>query len=568
MLRRRYRQIVFFFARTLLSLTFWELVLPRLGMRKRSAENRSRRLQRAAAQYRALATQLGGVLIKVGQFLSSRVDVLPPEITNELSGLQDEVAPEDFSDIRRVAESEFGMPLEKKYFWFDETPLAAASLGQAHLARLRLESPDSLMVDGVLIDNTGEFADLVVKVQRPNIETIIATDLAALRTVGKWLHRYPPIRKRANVPALIREFTRTLYEEIDYLAEGRNAETFAENFKDQDGILVPKVYWSHTTKRVLSLEDVRGIKITDYDAISAAGIDRAEVASRLLDTYLKQIFQDSFFHADPHPGNLFVKLLHSQEAADGNQPAWQLTFVDFGMVGRIPPQTRAGVRELLIGVALRDPARITKAYKILDILLPGANLELIEKAEEAVFSRFWGKSMSEMTSFSADEMREYSHEFRALVYDMPFQVPQDIIFLVRAVGILSGMCTGLDPDFNIWTHLSPFSKQLIAEEVGTNPQEWINELGVIARKVIAFPGRMESILTMLERGEMITRDPTLSVDVKRLELSVRRLSSTVYVVSFLVLAVLLYLNSEWALAGVFAFGALIAWLWSIWHHQP
>ena len=160
---------------------------------------------------------------------------------------------------------------------------------------------------------------VVVKVQRPNIEKIIATDLAAIRTVGGWIKRYPPIRKRANIPGLITEFTRVLYEEIDYLAEGKNAEIFAANFSNDPGVLVPKVIWTHTTKRVLTLEDVRAIKITDYDEITAAGISRSEVAGRLLNTYLKQIFEDGFFHADPHPGNLFVKPLDKTDDGSSEQ---------------------------------------------------------------------------------------------------------------------------------------------------------------------------------------------------------------------------------------------------------
>jgi predicted unusual protein kinase regulating ubiquinone biosynthesis (AarF/ABC1/UbiB family) len=508
-----------------------------------------------------MAIRLGGVLIKVGQFLSSRVDVLPREITAELSDLQDEVPPESFPDIRRVTEAEFGMPLQEKYYWFDEVPLAAASLGQAHLAKLRLDSSsrDALGDDG-FSTTTASVVEVVVKVQRPNIELIIATDLAALRTVGKWLRKYPPIRKRADVPALLDEFTRTLYEEIDYLAEGRNAETFATNFKDEPDVLVPKVFWSHTTQRVLTLEDVQGIKITDYDAISAAGVDRGEVASRLLDTYLKQIFQDGFFHADPHPGNLFVRVYPSKERRPEGAPSWQLTFVDFGMVGRIPQQTRAGIRELLIGVGLRDPARLVKAYQMLDILLPGADLELIEKAEEVVFSRFWGKNMSEMTQVSVEEMREYAHEFRDLIYDMPFQVPQDIIFLVRAVGILSGMCTGLNPDFNVWVHLAPFSKQLIADEMANQRENWRNELGTIARKILAFPGRIDSILDKLERGKLEVKDSELTQEVRKLELSVRRMSVILVLVTMILSSVLLYLGKEMWLAGLFGLSAVAAWI--------
>jgi predicted unusual protein kinase regulating ubiquinone biosynthesis (AarF/ABC1/UbiB family) len=239
-------------------------------------------------------------MIKVGQFLSTRVDVLPQEITGELAGLQDEVPPDDFADIRRVAEAEFGLPLEEKYCDFSQTPLAAASLGQVHKAKV---SSIPNQPEPAFTEEGSQ--DVVVKIQRPGIEAIIDTDLAALRTVGSWLHRYPPIRRRADIPALLNEFTRILYEEVDYEAEGRNAETFAVNFQGEDGVRVPGVVWSHSTRRVLTLQNVWGIKITDYEAISAAGIDRREVASRLLDTYLKQIFEDGFFHAD-HTRNLFV----------------------------------------------------------------------------------------------------------------------------------------------------------------------------------------------------------------------------------------------------------------------
>ena len=217
-------------------------------------------------------------------------------------------------------------------------------------------------------------------------------DLAALRIVGGWLQRYRPIRKHANVPRLMDEFSRTLYEEIDYLNEGKNAETFGENFKDDAKVRVPQVIWSHTTKRVLTLEDVGGIKITDYAAIEAAGIDRAAVAKRLLDTYLKQIFEDGFFHADPHPGNLFV-----QPAAEGDDPGdWKLTFIDFGMTGTLPENTFNGMREALMAVGTQDSHRLTQAYVTLDVLLPGADMELLERAGQRVFERLWGKSTDEM----------------------------------------------------------------------------------------------------------------------------------------------------------------------------
>lgn len=558
MLGARYRRIVFFFARILAGVVFWDLILPRLGLRKLSRQNRPERLRRAAVQYRAMAIQLGGVLIKVGQFLSSRVDVLPREITGELAGLQDEVPPERFEDIRAVAEADLGMPLEEKYRQFDVAPLAAASLGQVHRACLAVHGVDPAGEEVL------ETLNVVVKVQRPNIQALIATDLAALRTVGEWLRRYPPIRKRANVPALLAEFTRTLYEEVDYLAEGRNAETFAANFKGQPNIRVPRIIWTHTTPHVLTLEDVGGIKITDYEAISQAGIDRGEVARRLLDTYLKQIFEDGFFHADPHPGNLFVMPLPRAPADGGASEVhlpWKLTFVDFGMVGRIPPETRLAMRELIIGVGTRDTGRVIRAYQMLGMLLPGADLKLIEEAMGTMFDYFWGKSMTELQRVDVKEMHQFAHQFSDLVYDMPFQIPQDIIFLGRAVGILSGMCTGLDPGFNLWEYLTPYAGKLLAEETAAGKGAWLDELGGLARKLVALPGRADAMLTKIERGDLVTRDPQLAEQVRRLERAVLKAAGSVVFAALLFGGIQFYLAALALPAGILWVGAALSLLW-------
>ncbi len=562
--RARYRSIVFFFARVILNLAFWDLLLPRLGLRNLSRRTRSRRLSKAAAQFRTLAIRMGGVLIKVGQFLSARVDVLPKEFTEELIGLQDEVPEESFEDIRNLIEAEFKAPLTARFIEIEPIPEAAASLGQVHQAKIYLEAPTPEDTQDNVSE--GKIIEVVVKVQRPGIERIIATDLAALATVGNWLKRYRPISRRANVPALLTEFTRILYEEIDYLAEGRNAETFAANFADRPGVRVPQVLWTHTTKRVLTLEDVRAIKITDYADITAAGIDRAEVAERLFQTYLQQIFEDGFFHADPHPGNLFVG--PSTIGCDGERSSdnsayidWQLTFVDFGMVGRVPPKMLAAMRELAISVGTRDPQRVVKAYQMMGILLPHADLSMLERAEAMAFDRFWGKSMGELQEISPEEITEFAREFRELIYTLPFQIPEDLILLGRCVGILSGMCTGLDPDFNVWEGLAPFAQKIIAEEISANRGDWLDELGELARSLVTYPRRVESVIEKLERGELTMHDPKLTSQVKKLDRALSRAAGAVIFASLLLGGVQLYLGGATSIASALFAGAILTLVW-------
>jgi predicted unusual protein kinase regulating ubiquinone biosynthesis (AarF/ABC1/UbiB family) len=525
-LRLRYWRIMAFFARVTLGFIFWEIIVPRLGMRALSRRTRSDRYRRVAAQFRQLAIRMGGVMIKVGQFLSSRLDVLPPEITTELSDLQDEVPAEKFEDIRRQAELDLGVPLEKKFESFKEIPLAAASLGQVHRARLCVKDPK------------GDFCNVVVKIQRPFIEDLIEVDLSALRQVGGWLEKYPPISKRVDVSSLVEEFSTAIREEVDYIAEGKNAEIFAGNFKDIPRVHVPRVVWSSTTRRVLTLEDVFAIKITDYEAISGAGIDRSEVADILLDIYLKQIFDDGFFHADPHPGNLFITPLPGQ--IENEKPAWRLTFVDFGMVGRVPENLRVGLRELLISMGTRDAARLVRAYQTLDILLPGADYKLIERASAQLFERFWGKSMSELRDIDHAEMFQFADQFRELMYDLPFQLPNNLLLLGRTVAILSGMCTGLYPDFNLWDQLSPYTSKLVSQEIGSNWRVWLDELGNILKELISLPSQVGRVMAVMERGDLVVQVPAVNRQMGSLEKAINRLTGSVLFTALLLGAVMFY----------------------------
>jgi len=547
MSRLRYLRIVFFFGRAILDFIFWEIILRYIGLRKLANRTRTKRLQKIARAYRNMAVRMGGVLIKVGQFLSARADILPMEITDELSGLQDEVPPEDFAGIKQLAEAELGGELSEKFAEFEEEPLAAASLGQVHRARLA----------GIIDGKDNRYVDVVVKIQRPNIETIIATDVAAIRTVGNWLMHYRPIRERADVPALLAEFTRILYEEIDYLAEGSNADTFAENLKEFPGVRIPGVVWSHTTRRVLTLEDVYAIKVTDYDEITASGVDRPAVAKRLFDVYLRMIFEDGFFHADPHPGNLFVDPGIVDEEGERQ---WFLTFVDFGMVGHVPPNARAGLRELAIALATKDGKRLANSYRMLNVLLPHADMELIAEAEQAAFDRFWGKSMDELREIPFEEMHDFAVEFRELLYEMPFQVPHDLIFLGRTVAILAGICTGLDPDFNVWEGLIPYAKKMLADDGGSRWDFILGEVGNLFQTLITIPQRMVSALEKIDRGKLSIRIPRLDPFIWRIDRGLRRVAYALIFLALLTNAVQLHLGGQMEYAWVLYGGSVLTLL--------
>lgn len=550
MIQSRYRLILWFFGRAILSFIGWDLLLPRLGLGAISRRTRTERLRRLAAQFRKLAVQMGGVMIKVGQFLSARLDVLPPEIIEELAGLQDEVQAEPFESIRQVLEAELGCSLEEKFTAFEPVPLASASIGQVHRAQARTgeqAAPD-----------TAAFPPVVVKIQRSNIQAIVDTDLAALRVVSRWINYYAPVRRRVNMPALMEEFSRTLYEEIDYLHEGKNAVLFAGNFQTRPQVRVPRVLWSLTTRRVLTLEEIEAIKITDYARIEAAGIDRAAVAERLIDTYLKQIFEDRFFHADPHPGNLFV--LPAGEPG-ANRP-WQLVFVDFGMAGAISPNQLASLREILIAVGTQDVPRLIRAYQMMGILLPGADLDLLEKATRRVFERFWGKSTSDMVNLGQQEAAAFAREFGELLYELPFQVPENLILLGRCLGILSGICSGLNPDFNVWLSVMPYVRRLVEAESGGRSVVLEETLGFL-RTLAALPGRAEALLQRIEQGRMEVQIPEMKSQFARLERRIHRLAGAILFAAFFSGSVQLYLSGAVELAAIGGAAALLALIWMI-----
>lgn len=455
----RYWRLVLFFARAFLHLWLLDYVVPRILGLNFAQDTASERHRKLAQDFRELAISMGGVLIKLGQFLSSRVDIMPPEVIEELAGLQDEVEPVEYEKIAEQIEKNLGSPPEEIFTDFQREPVASASLGQVHLAGEVKDDPHHRM------RNRRKTA---VKVQRPNIREIIETDLAAVEWLIGWLKYIGFIRRRADLDALYEQFSGTLRGELNYKQEAKNAKIFSDYHQDEPGIDVPEPHWELTTREVLVLDQVEGIKITDYDELEAAGISRTEVAKRVQEAYLEQIYVHGFFHADPHPGNIFVRPDPQGPEVDEGE-SFRLIFVDFGMVGTISAGTRSQLRQMLVAVINQDYERIVRLAKELRFLLPEADEEKVVGALEELFDRYYGVSLGELANVDLDEVEELISEFQDLLFEFPFQMPQDFILLGRCLGILNGLTTGLDPDYKPVEEVEDFARDLVGKEAGPIP---------------------------------------------------------------------------------------------------
>ncbi|PPF88943.1 ABC transporter [Clavibacter michiganensis] len=527
--RARYRRILRFAAWNLAVTWWYELFLPRVGLRRIADRTRTRRMKRFARRFRVLAVELGGLMIKVGQFMSSRLDVLPPEITAELEDLQDEVPAVPFPEIRALAERELGMPLADAFAWVDETPVAAASLGQAHRAILGpIDSADTGLTGAV------------IKVQRPGIDDIVRIDLAALRRIGGWLTHVRLVSDRVDAPALVEEFAETSLEEIDYLHEARSSARFQEMFAGDERVAVPEIVWERSTRRVLTLEDVTAIKITDHAGLLAAGIDPVDVAPVFAAVMFDQLFADGFFHADPHPGNVFVTPVADGSVAQG----WMLTFIDFGMMGEVPPSTRRGLRKMLIAAASRDGKGLVDAARDIGVLLPSADTTQLELAMTRLFARFGGLGFAELREVDPREFRAFANEFQEVVRTLPFQLPDDFLLIIRAMSLTSGVCSALDPAFNLWDSVEPYAQRLIREERGNVVRDLGTRVSDTAGTLARLPGRLDALLTRIDDGALPISDPTLERRVGALERTLRRAVSALVFGGLLAGGVLLRPDDE------------------------
>jgi len=376
-----------------------------------------------------LLEELGPTFIKVGQFLSTRPDLMPPEYVKELKKLQDEVPSFGFDEVKAQIESELNSPMEDIFLEFDEKPIAAASIGQAHTARLK----------------NGD--KVVVKIQRPGLKKIVNADIDILIGLATLAEKHIAEAELYDPVGVVKEFARTLYKEMDFTRECHNMERFAINFPDDEGFCVPKVYWELTCEKVLTMEYIDGIKVSELGILEEAGLDKKIIAKRGADIFLKQVLIHGLFHGDPHPGNIFV-------VKDNT-----ICLLDYGIVGRIDDQTRNQITRLIISIIRKDIEGIVKVFikiGVIDVKIDLRELrtDLLEFTE-----RYYRIPLKRLDiGIIVNDLFEIIHRHR-------IRIPPNLTLLAKALALMEGVGRELDPDFDMIEHSTPFIKKMIRQRM-------------------------------------------------------------------------------------------------------
>ena len=448
----------------------WESLRENFGLAGRGLAHRSNHGNALTGpeHLRRALEELGTTFIKLGQILSTRADLLPPEYLTELSKLQDAAPSVPFRAVRKVLLAELGHPIEKAFLSFNPEPLAAASIGQAHAATL---------VDGT---------EVVVKIRRPGVVEQVHEDLEILKELATAASRHWEFADRYDLVGIVNEFSETLRAELDYIREAHNAERFAANFTCENKIHIPRVYWETTTSRVLTLERIRGTKINDLVGLDKQGIDRRELAEFASDVVMKMVCENGFFHADPHPGNFFI------------EPGGSIGLIDFGMVGILDERMQEHLADLLICINHQDADRLVDVFLELGVTKKRVDRDLFRRDIQHLLTTYWNLPLSEI------QISALLSDVFAVMRQHHLHLPSNLALLLKTVIMLEGLGASLDPDFHLTSVLEPYTQRLLLRRY--LPSHWIPRLGRVsmdlARLGTEMPQQLRRLMAAMEKGNL------------------------------------------------------------------
>ncbi len=438
----------------------------------------------SAQRFRQALAELDGTFIKLGQALSTRPDLLPTDLVTELAKLQDAAPAAPFESIRQIICDELGSPPEEIFATIDPEPIASASIGQVHSATVKNGRP------------------VIVKVVRPGVPELCEQDLEILASMAEWMEQHSQLGRDYDVIALVDEFAYRLRNELDYTIEGHNADIFRRNFAGDEGIYIPRVYWQWTTKRVLTMERINGIKINDLAALDAAGINRHAVAGNAVRLILREVFEFGFFHADPHPGNVFV------------MPDGSTGLIDFGMVGRLTPRLQNIMLKMILAMSRVD------AEGMCDELF---NMGAVRgRVKRSALQRDLGHFLDRYAAGPVKDMAtaEAGREILSIAFKHHLQLPSELIMFIRVLTMSEGLGVMLDPDFQLFEFAGPYLKKFWTER--RSPPAMARNMGESALEAselaLDLPRRIALLLEKTERGDM-----NMSIHVDELTQTIRQL---------------------------------------------
>ncbi|MDB9419562.1 ABC1 kinase family protein [Microcystis aeruginosa] len=484
--------------------------------------NRGKKRQRRAQWLVDRLMNLGPTFIKIGQSLSTRADLIPLEYIEQLTQLQDRVPEFNSQEAIRVIETELGQPLDNLFESFSVSPLACASLGQVHRARLL----------------SGE--EVVIKVQRPNLEGLFNLDFELLHRLTRWLNIFPAVKKY-NLEAIYQEFFELLFQEIDYIHEGKNADRFRENFKNYPQVKVPLVYWQYTTRKVLTLEYVPGIKVDDRETLLANNINVDGIIQLGICSYLKQLLQDGFFQSDPHPGNMAV----SQEG--------ELIFYDFGTMFELKSVAKDQMIETFFAILRKDTETVLKTLIYMGLIEPVVDLQPVRNIVQFLLDEFRDKPVDVRV------FEQISDQVYLMFKQQPFRLPPQMTFIIKSVTTLDGIARSLDPQYNLLAASQPFVKSLAVSGGTTNTMLTLaNQARTFLKQQWQKGNKNERMIRQLEekieRGNLVFQVKSRETErlLKKIYLAIKILIN-VCLLGFSIISAIFLLDSNYSKVAIIPF---------------